>query len=372
MVQILPSRRCSGNIPKNQKVEIRGCLAEVSKKKELEISTEKSTVQMMRSTSKLPHFQASSSVSKATISKTIASSRPTFQASRVEFSKFTSLSQISTPLPFKPLSIIWKSASRTSTKGTTPLTVTTGSPEITSEKENSRVTRTLIMDSDHKKSKPINRREEKPWYKSIWHIEILAIMVSGWFLVLVLTICVCATCICKCRTRQRLRAKFWKAESERLKTNEAFQKMESENRDWLQRLMEAKKQPDVQTQQTTAIVQTDRPKTPTCPKPNLTIIPKRGVYSVNPKSQSLPNPNRFVKPDQGVKAKQFRKRGSFEIPIEHLGLQNLQVIYSTNVFLNITNAMENGFVFDKNFSLLKVPKMGVNETIEEEEDVTTL
>jgi hypothetical protein len=35
--------------------------------------------------------------------------------------------------------------------------------------------------------------------------------------------------------------------------------------------------------------------------------------------------------------------------------------------------MENGFIFDKNFSLLKVPNMGVSQTIEEEEeDVTNL
>ena len=240
----------------------------------------------------------------------------------------------------------------------TPLfTMEFQSTNILETEELLRVTRTLGVELGMNDS---TLKTKQTWFQAIWHIEILAIVGSGWFLGIFFMFCGLSVCICKCKTKYNLRMKYEKAEEERKKAMKAYHDAENSNREWLQRIFESKKQEPKKTEieMKSHSVQTEQPKLPTMPKPDLSRIPTRGILKMNPKSNTFCLNQRFVKENQGVRAKEFKPRtGSIEIPIEKLGTgpKLNEVRFAKEMTVHIIEAMDNGFVFNKNLShLVKV------------------
>jgi hypothetical protein len=88
--------------------------------------------------------------------------------------------------------------------------------------------------------------------------------------------------------------------------------------------------------------QTNQPKLPIFPKPNF--VPKRGILKM---ARTGTVPDRFVKPNQGVRAKQFRRRSSFELPMPEPKLN--QVSFAKDLTSTIIFAFENDKVIEPSF-----------------------
>ena len=259
--------------------------------------------------------------------------------------------------------------------------------EIESDLNEERVTRSLTnIDVNVSASRESRKPRPTKWFQNIWHIEILAIMGSGWFLAIAFMMCGLSVCICQCRLRRKLTARVLHAESERKEILRAYQKLESENTGWLFRMVTARSISDLRQISTHSCqAQTVRPTMPTTPKPflmpkpNLGLVPKRGILKISP-SQPQPSSSlgRYIKPNQGVRAKEVKRRSSFEIPLDRLGEgpQLNQVRFAKDLTTQIVYAMEEGCVLDTDSIYSNLINQGASTAIDGDQqsgnDVTNL
>ena len=401
----MPPRRCSGSIPNGRTISIQGCLNE-----EIETSSTKSTTRtsstmgVVAVSPKITHglptspaskgsvpvttekirkttSQMTSAVETTTVTTPISSSKmstsTTISHSTLSNVKTESLSTLSATIPMKIEEVRMSSLSTTPSASPAMSHVTIVQYQTTTNsletEEIIRVTRTLGVELGLNNNEKINRTNPT-WFQAIWHIEILAIIGVGWLLCLFFMICGLAVCICKCRTRYSLKAKCEKSEEERKKILNAFNEAESNNREWLQRLFESKRQ-SREIQMTSCQVQTDRPMTPPRPRtplmarPDLSRVPIKGILKQGPVPSGSYSLDRVVKENQGVRAKSYHPRtSSIEIPLEKLGPgpKLNQVQFAKEMTIRIISAMDCGCVYNQDLSrLIKVEKDGYTTDVDE-------